>query len=71
MLALLPRDATYVLVDLRYQHFLDIWVEETVLQFTVLLFNLNIAPWVFVKTMKPVARALSHLDIEIMMNLIN
>lgn len=57
----------HIPIDPRCKHFLAVQMEDTILQFTAVLFGLNIAPPVLTKIMKPMAHALSHLRIKILM----
>lgn len=52
-------------IALRYRTFLTVLVEDTVLQFTVLPFRLNIALRVFTKMEKPMSQALAHPGVKI------
>lgn len=54
---------------LRIQQFLAIQYEDHVRQFMVLPFGLNITRRVFTKMMRPVAQALSHQGVEVLMHL--
>lgn len=50
----------HLLVAPRFKCFQGIQVRETVLQFIVLLFSLNITSYVFTKVIKPVAKVLGN-----------
>lgn len=56
-------------INPRYHPFLADQLGRTSLWFMVLPNDLNIAPWVFMKMMKPVMQALAHWGIKVLMYL--